>query len=99
MFRISLIIWFQLENDRGGRINLDIIIEIGTEEQKELISKELSIIKKISRDFNPPPPITQIIVPEDFERKVNDILGVEHYKSQRGGHSVIAKNVPTVNGK
>lgn len=77
---------------------MDIIIEIGTEEQKELISKELSIIKKISRDFNPPPPITQIIVPEDFERKVNDILGVEHYKSQRGGHLVIAKNVPTEDG-
>lgn len=77
---------------------MDIIIEIGTEEQKELIFKELSIIKIISRDFNLPVPITQIIVAEDFERKVNDVLGVEHYRSQRGGHSVIAKNIPTEDG-
>jgi len=98
MFLISWIIWFQLENVRGGRINLDIIVEIGTEEQKELIRKELSVIKIISRDFNPHPQITQIIVPEDFERKANDILGIEHYKSKRGDQVVIAKNVPTEDG-
>lgn len=78
---------------------MDIIVEIGTEEQKKLIRKELlSAIKIISRYFGSSPPITQIIVPEDFERKVNDILGKEHYKSQRGGHLVIAKNVPTEDG-
>ena len=78
---------------------MDIIVEIGTEERKKLIRKELlSAIKIISRYFGSSPPITQIIVAEDFERKVNDILGKEHYKSQRGGHSVIAKNIPTEDG-
>jgi len=77
---------------------MEIIVEIGTEEQKELICKELSFIENISKKLETLPPITQIIVPKDFDNKVNNILGIDNYESERCGHSVIAKVLPTNDG-
>lgn len=76
---------------------LKIIVEIGTEEQKRIIEKELSVVNIISSHLEEPPLISQIIVPENFDDKVNEIQGSNHYRSLRG-HLAIAKNVNTNDG-
>jgi len=77
---------------------MEIIIEIGTEEQKELIEKELEIIKTLSERFNPSPPLLCIIVPKDFDKKVNEIRGTNSYNSIREHHQAQAKIIETPKG-
>jgi len=76
---------------------LEIIVEVGTEQQKELIYQELSIIRMITDALEPPPKITQVIVPTDFHKAVNTLQNTIHYKSERG-NLAIAKNIPQENG-
>lgn len=47
--------------------------------------------------LNPSPPITHLIVPEDFDEKVNKIQGTENYRSERG-QLVVAKYINTERG-
>lgn len=76
---------------------MKIIVEIGTEEQKKLIEKELSVVNAISSHFEAPPKIAQIIVPTNFDDKVNESQGSNNYKSLRG-HFAVAKNIFTNDG-
>lgn len=62
---------------------IDIIVEIGTPEQRELISEEARLLEHITQEFNPPLLITRIIVPENFEEKVNEIEGTSTYIADR----------------
>lgn len=77
---------------------MEIIVEIGTEEQRRLIESELRTIEIMAGHFDPPPPIKCVIVPNDFDEKVNEIQGTNHYQSYRGGHVAVAKNVITNDG-
>jgi len=76
---------------------LEIIVEIGTKEQKRLIESELRVIEIIAGYFEPSTPIKQLIVPNDFDDKVNEIQGTDYYQSSRG-HIAVAKNVITNDG-
>jgi len=76
---------------------LEIIVEIGTEEQRRFIENELRTIEIMAGHFEPPPPIKRVIVPNDFDEKVNEIQGTNHYQSLRG-HRAVAKNVTTNDG-
>ena len=70
---------------------MEIIIEIGTEEEKFLIQKELSSIATVVKELEPPVPLNQIIVPSDFQAKINSLEGVDTYESIRGfGSNIIA---------
>jgi hypothetical protein len=76
---------------------MEIIVEIGNNDQKEIISKELSLIEKFSTLFNPSSPIIKIIVPENFDKAVNEIENTTDYTSVRG-QIAVAKNIPTKEG-
>jgi hypothetical protein len=77
---------------------LDIIVEIGTDEQKKIIENELFILIAISEILDPPAPIKSIIVANDFDRTVNDLQQTQNYCSSRGEHLAVAKNVYTKDG-
>jgi len=47
---------------------MDIIIDIGTLEQKSQIEQELLIFNKIVNEFDPPLKISQVVLPLDFDR-------------------------------
>ena len=78
---------------------MEIIVEIGTDEQKERIYKELSIIDQIAKSLSiPPEAIPKVIVPENFDETINSFTKLNRqYKSQRG-HLAIAKNLPLEDG-
>ena len=71
---------------------MEITIEVGTEEQKRIISEELSFIPELCLQLEDPPEITGIWVPRDFDTTVNSLQGTTHYVSLREHHA-IAKNV------
>lgn len=77
---------------------MDIKVETGTEEQKLLIRKELEIVDKVSSKLEFCAPISQIIVPENFDAKINELSNNKNYRSKRTEHLAIAKNV-FVNGQ
>jgi hypothetical protein len=77
---------------------MDIIVEIGTDEQKQLIENELSILEQVSEIADPPPPILKIIVAQDFDETVNKLRNSDSYQSTRGNHVAVAKNVMTQDG-
>jgi hypothetical protein len=76
---------------------LEIIVEVGTEQQKEFIIQELSVIKTLTEAFDLPKKISKLIVPADFDDTVNHLQNTNHYKSERG-HLAFAKNIPQENG-
>lgn len=76
---------------------MEIVVEVGTEQQRELIHQELSIIKSITDALEPPPKITKLVVPANFDEAVNTLQNTNHYKSERGNLAV-AKNIPQENG-
>jgi len=76
---------------------MKIIVEIGTEEQKELIRSELSVFSTLTQILENPPNINQIIVPTDFDQKVQELVGNSNYQSERG-HLAIAKIIPSAEG-
>jgi len=63
---------------------LDINIEIGTPEQQELIRQEMELFKKVVEQTDPPLYISKVIVPIDFDAKVNKLQGTTTYESVRG---------------
>jgi hypothetical protein len=77
---------------------MDIIVEIGTDEQKQLIENELSIFKQISAISDPPTTITKVIVAKDFDETVNKLQNSDRYQSTRRNHVALAKNVITQDG-
>ena len=62
---------------------MDIIIEIGTPEQKQLIEKELGFFVEFTEQVDAQA-ISLVVIPEDFEKKVNELQETKDYKSERG---------------
>lgn len=62
---------------------MDIIVEVGTPEQKKLIAEESKLLEYIAQQFDPPLHITKLIVAENFEERVNEIEGISSYKANR----------------
>lgn len=81
---------------------MEIIIEIGTPEQKELIAQELKFLEIVPQQVHPPINITRIIVTADFDQRVNEIQGTSTYRSNRGlennGVSTIGKMIKDGDG-
>jgi acyl carrier protein len=63
---------------------MEIIIEIGTDEQKLLIEQELRTIELVANEIKPPVELKQIIVPSNFQAKINNLESIDTYKSTRG---------------
>ena len=72
---------------------MKIVIEIGTEAQKELIANELNVVKVFCENMPDPPSICEIWVPENFDQKVNELQGSNDYISNRGDNIAVAKNI------
>ena len=78
--------------EKNHFLQMDTLIEIGTEEQKELIKTELSIIELTLNEAGYPFKIKQVIIPEDFDSKVKELLGSEvPYESARDTQVAVAK--------
>ena len=81
---------------------MEIIVEIGTLEQQELIRGELSFIEDIVEQSETSLDLLQVIVAQDFAATVNQLQGSTDYEDVRGvGESNIvvqAKIVHTDNG-
>lgn len=73
------------------RITMKIVLEIGTEKQRQLIADEFGIIGEICKDLSNPPPICGIWVPDNFAKTVNELQGTNNYIAERR-HVAIAKN-------
>ena len=58
---------------------MNIIIEIGTEEQRKIITQELSLLNPFIENLDPSPTIKQIIIPKEFDKKVNEIQKTNNY--------------------
>jgi hypothetical protein len=63
---------------------MKIIIEVGTDEQKKQIASELRFVEKAIAAFEPPLNIIEVIVPADFDQRVNELQKTDYYKSVRG---------------
>lgn len=63
---------------------MEFIIEIGDENQKQLIEQELKYVEVISETCSPDLNLRQLIVTSNFEAKINEVDGVETYKAERG---------------
>jgi hypothetical protein len=59
-------------------------VEIGTIEDREVIREELSVFNVMLEKIPPPPILSKVIVPHDFDRKINELEGTTAYTSQRG---------------
>jgi hypothetical protein len=81
---------------------VEIVIEIGTPEQKELIAQELKLFESIPQQFDPPLNLTKIIITENFDAKVNELQGTTSFKSEKGlgnnGVSTIGKIIKDGDG-
>lgn len=58
-------------------------VEVGTAEQRNIIEHELELIQTIVGAFQPPLNISQVIVPADFDQKVNELQNTNDYKHVR----------------
>lgn len=63
---------------------MEIIIEIGTQEEKELIAQELKLFEIIPQQFDPPLNLTRIIIAENIDERVNELQGTAYFKSEKG---------------
>jgi hypothetical protein len=63
---------------------MEFIIEIGDENQKQLIEQELKYVEAITETCSPDLNLRQLIVASNFEAKINAMEGVETYKAERG---------------
>jgi len=59
-------------------------IEVGTADQRNIIENELRLVQTIIGGFEPAINIGQVIVPADFDQKVNELQNTDYYKSVRG---------------
>lgn len=74
------------------------IIEIGSDEEKRLIAQELRLIEKILENYDLVIPLNQIIISDNFDKRVNDLQERVDYQSIRGNIRTIAKLVETGDG-
>ena len=70
---------------------MEIIVEIGTSEQREIIAEELELLKFVAQKLDPPLLITKLIVTEKFEERVNEIEGTSNYIANRDLVNAIAR--------
>lgn len=63
---------------------METIIEIGDSEQRKLVEQELSVFPEVVTHFDPPLNICKVIIPLNFEERVNELQGTTTYKSTRG---------------
>jgi hypothetical protein len=71
---------------------MDIFVEIGTEDQKELIKSELLLIETILDICQSLAKVKQVIVPQNFDAKIDELLNTNSlYKSQRETQVAVAK--------
>ncbi len=74
---------------------MEVIIEIGDESIQRQIKDELEIFLTYVEAIDPPLNIKQIIVPSNFEAKVNECQSASSFKAKRGienaGIAVVAK--------
>lgn len=78
-----------------------ITVEYGNEKSRELIKDDLGILKQLS-ETDDRVQLAEVIVPEIFDDKVNEIQGTSTYKSSRGlgdnGIIALAKTLHPVSG-
>jgi len=67
---------------------MEIIVEVGTNEQKQLIEQELAFLDEVVEKSDPPVDLHQVIVASDFELKINELEGINTYKASRGEGSM-----------
>lgn len=77
---------------------MEIIVEIGTKEQQELIKAELEVLRTISKHPKPPISICAAIVPADFDKKVNELQKTTNYESSRANHRAVAITITNQEG-
>lgn len=63
---------------------MEIRVEFGNAEQKDMIRQELSNIERVAEIYPLQKPINLLIVPEDFSRTVNLLQGTDGYTSTAG---------------
>jgi len=78
---------------------VEIIVEVGTEEQQNLIKEELSLVEVVIEKYSCTDKLLKIIVPQDFDAKINEIKETTSYKSSREIQYAIAKTLSTNNGR
>lgn len=71
---------------------MEIIVEIGTEENQEQIREELNLFSSVISLSNNLINISKVIVPRNFDAKVNELQRTLDYKSHRG-IVALARNV------
>lgn len=71
---------------------MEIIVEIGTPENQEQIREELMLFSLVVSRSNNLVNISKVIVPKNFDAKVNELHGTLDYKSNRG-IIALARNV------
>jgi hypothetical protein len=65
-------------------MSIDIVVEVGTDEQKEAIKEELLMVFEwIGEEFLKFIELSQIIIPADFDATVNRLQGTNWYTSDR----------------
>ncbi|MHC2995419.1 MAG: hypothetical protein IBV53_07970 [Candidatus Atribacteria bacterium] len=73
---------------------MEILVEIGNNKQRKIITNELKVIETILNIFKPPLNIEKVIVPCDFIKTVNQIQNISSFNSDRGQEQiVIAKTI------
>lgn len=77
---------------------MEIIVEIGNDEEKALIQKEMELflvaVEQIETKLNIDLRISQIIIPLDFDGKVNELQETTNYQAQKeSGGAAMGKNV------
>lgn len=68
---------------------MEIIIEIGTDEQKQLIQQELAFLDEVIENSDPPVNLHQVIVASDFQLTINELEDIDTYKASRGEGSMV----------
>jgi hypothetical protein len=63
---------------------MDILVDVGTQEQQKMIKEELMFLQRVTQDLDPPLNITRVYVTDDFEGIVHKIEGSTSYKANRG---------------
>lgn len=77
---------------------MEIIVEIGNNKQKIIITNELKLIEKLLDIFKPPLNVEKVIVPCDFDKTVNQIQNISSFNLDRGQEQiVIAKTIELYN--
>ena len=66
---------------------MEVIVEIGDESTRTQIENELDFLLIIAESIDPPLIINRVIVPLDFEAKVNELQGMANFKSKRGAEN------------